>query len=199
MSLLYVIYGPFLRVLYSPTAPSSRPSASATCIARSRCNSPSAPARWSESGRMADSAANTGYEPKFANFFSYMEPDHTPINIPDSHHNFLCPDEATMIPTSPEGLPNSEASSSSKQAASRVSSLCGTSSIWTQCACHVSGRLGLQELGQSLTDNLLRQRFFVHSREGKDIETRTFVHSLRDSYKSPKRSLNGKLIWPSEE
>ena len=147
MSVFKFLYGSFHRFLFSPTSPSSRLSASATSIARSRCNSPSGPARWSESGRMADSAANTGYELKFANFFSYMEPEHTPIIFPDSHHNFLCSDEATMIHTSPEGLPNSEASSSSKQSAGRVSSLCGTSSIWKQCACHVSGRLGLQETG----------------------------------------------------
>ena len=56
MSLLNVPYRPFLRVLSSPSPPSSRPSASSTSIARSRCSSPSAPARWSESGRMADSA-----------------------------------------------------------------------------------------------------------------------------------------------
>ena len=62
------------------------------------CNGASAPARWSESGRMADSAPNTGYEFKLANFFSYTDPEHTPINVPDSHHNFLCPDDAAVIP-----------------------------------------------------------------------------------------------------
>ena len=46
-----------------------------------------------------------------------------PFNIADNHHNFLCLDDATMIATSPDGLPISEASSSSRQAAvGRVSS-----------------------------------------------------------------------------
>ena len=72
---------------------------------------------------MADSAPRTGYQPKLANFFSYINKEHTPVDIPDSHHNFLCPDDATVVPTSPEGLPNSRASSSSKQtAAGRVPS-----------------------------------------------------------------------------
>ena len=66
---------------------------------------------------MADSAPNTGYDPKLANFSSYMDSEHTPIVITDSHQDFLCPDDVTMIPTSPEGLLNSGASSSSQEAA----------------------------------------------------------------------------------
>ena len=83
---------------------------------------------------MADSAPHTGYEPKIANFFSYMDPEHTLINIPGSHHDFMCPDDATMIPTSPEGLPYSEAfSGSQKAAACRVSSRFGHfGSSWLQ-------------------------------------------------------------------
>ena len=160
-------------------------------------NSPSAPARWSESGRMADSAPNTCYEPKLANFFSYMDPDHTPFNIADNHHNFLCLDDATMIPTSPEGLPNSEASSSSRQAAAgRVSSPSEfvVSGNRVQVMCRVV--LAPRKLEPSWWENLLRQRFLVHSRKGKKIETRcAFVERENIS----KTSFNGKVIWPSEE
>ena len=119
---------------------------------------------------MADSAPNTGYEPKLANFFSCMDPEHTPINIPDSHHSFLCPDDAPVIPTSPEGLPSSGASSSSKQtAAGRVPSLFGPSSLWKQGACHVSVRSGLHDTGAELdresVATTLQQRFLVHSQK----------------------------------
>ena len=47
-----------------------------------------------------------------------LDPEDTPINIPDSHHDFLCPDHVTMIPTSPEGSPNFEAFSSSQKSRS---------------------------------------------------------------------------------
>ena len=36
-------------------------------------------------------APNTGYEPKLTNFSSNTDPEHTPIDIPDSHHDLLCP------------------------------------------------------------------------------------------------------------
>ena len=97
---------------------------------------------------MADSAPNTGYEPKLANFFSHMDPERSPINITDSHHNFLCPDDATMIPTNPEGLPNSEAS------------------IWKQSAC-VSGRFGLQETGAELDRESVATTILSSQSKGK--------------------------------
>ena len=41
-----------------------------------------------------------------------------------------------------------------------------------------------RKLGQSWTKNLLQQRFLVHSRKGKEIETRcAFVESQRKSQK----------------
>ena len=45
--------------LSSPPAPTSPPSASSTSVARSRCQSTSAPARWRESGGLADSSPHT--------------------------------------------------------------------------------------------------------------------------------------------
>ena len=57
-------------------------------LGRSRHNSPSARARWSESGQMADSAQNTGHDLNFANLFSYVDPEHTPTIFPNSHHDY---------------------------------------------------------------------------------------------------------------
>ena len=189
-SLLNVPFVRFPSVLFSPTAPSSKPSASTTSIARSRRISPSAPARWSESGQMDDSAPDTGYEPKLDNFFSCLDPEPTPINIPDSHHNFLCSDDATMIPTSPEGLPNSGASSGSKQTTgSRVPLMFGPSSLWKQGACHVSGRSGLQETGaeldrESVAATLLQFPFFERERRSRHKRC-AFVERQRKSPKDP--------------
>ena len=121
---------PLFGSLSPPTAQSSGPSASTTSMARSRRISPSAPARWSESGRMADLRAQARQLP------SCMDLDQSPINIHDSHHNFVGPDDATVITTSPEGLPSSGASSSSKHtAASRVPLMFGPSnSRWSHAS-----------------------------------------------------------------
>ena len=116
------------------------------------------------------------------NFFNYMDLEHTPINIPDSNHSFLCPDDATVIPTSPESVPNSGASSSSKQeAASRVPSLFGPSSLWKQGACHVSPGNWSRVDRESVATTL----FSSQSKRKRDRDTHV-VHSLKDSEKSPK-------------
>ena len=131
-----------------------------------------------------------------------MDPEHTLINIPDSHHNFLCPDDATVIPTSPEGLRNSGASSSSKQtAASRVPSLFGPSSLLKQGACHVSGRSGLKESGAELDKESVATTLSSSQSKGKRDRDTNVVHSLkeREREKISKIFLNGKLTWPSEE
>ena len=182
MSLLNVPYRPFPRVLSSPSGSLSRPSASSSSMERSCRKSPSESARWSGPGRMADPDPNTGYDPKLSNFFSYMDPEHTPINIPDIHQNFLCPDEATVIHTSPECLPNSGVSSSSKQtAASRVPSMFGPCSLWKQGACHVSGRTGLQETRAELDrESVAATIFSSQSKRKRDRDTNV-AHSLKDT------------------
>ena len=110
--------------------PSSKPSASTAPMAMSCPKSPSASACWSEPGITAGSAPNTSYESSSTNFSSNTDPEHTPIDIPDSHQEFLCPDDVIMIPTRQEVFPNSVAlSSTQKAAASRVSSLFGHSSL----------------------------------------------------------------------
>ena len=130
---------------------------------------------------MADSASNTSYEHKLANFSSYTDPEHTSIDIPDSHQEFLCPDDVTMIPTSPEGLPNSEALSSSQQAAARrVSSLFGHSSLRKLAAGHVSSRSGHQETGAGLDRESVATTLVNLQSKGKRDRDTNAVHSLRD-------------------
>ena len=144
---------------------------------------------------MADSATNTGYEPNFANFSSYMDPEHTSIDIPDNHQDFLCPDDATMIPTSPESLPNFEAfSSSQKAAASRVSSLFGHSSLGKQSASHVSSRSGLQETWAELDRESVATTLLSSQSRGNRDRDPNVVHSLRDRGKLQK-NLERKVDW----
>ena len=157
MSLFSVPCRPFPRFLSSPSAQSSRPSASTTSIARIRCNSPSAGLRWSESGRMADSAPNTVYENKLANLISYTPTTNS------------C---AQTTRTSPEGLPNSGASSSSKQTAA--------SSLWKQGARHVSGRSGLWETGAELDRESVAATILNSLSKGKRDRDTNVVHSLKD-------------------
>ena len=91
-----------------------------------------------------------GSRPKF---YRYMNEEHMPIILPDSHRSFQCRDDATMISTEdPEGFPHSGASSSRKQtAASRVPTVLGSlrASLWTQWRDHesVDSRTGIQETG----------------------------------------------------
>ena len=129
---------------------------------------------------MASLAPNTGYEPNPSNFFSYMDTEHTPIHLPDSHYDFQCQDATLISTTDPEGLPHSGASSSSKQtAASRVPSMFGHSSLWKQMAGHVSGRPGLQETGAvSDRESDATTIFCSHSKGKRDRDTNV-VHSLK--------------------
>ena len=187
MSLLNVPFVRFPSVLSLPTASSSKPSASTTSMARSCRKSPSAPAHRSESGRMADSTPDTSYEPKLANFFSYMDPERTPINIPDSHHNFLCPDDATIFPPVQKvyRIKQHPAAASKQQLAE-----------FHQCSdllvsgnrVHVMCRVVLAswKLWQSWTENLLEQRFLVHSRKGKKRSRHKGCAFVERRRKSPK-------------
>ena len=61
------------------------------------------------SGCLANPTPHSGYEP---NFHSYMNEEHTQINLPDSHRSFpRAADDATIISTTedPEGFPHSGA------------------------------------------------------------------------------------------
>ena len=124
-----------------------------------------------------------------------MDPEHAPINIPDSHHNFLCPDDATTIPTSAAGLPNTEASSSSCQSFITVRTSLSQETECMSCVgsfwppgnwCRVAQRICCHNACQFTVEREKRSRY----------KRCAFVERQR---KSTKKSLNGKLIWPSEE
>ena len=127
----------------------------------------------------------------------------------DSHHDFQCQNDATVISTiDPEGLPLSGACNSSKQtAASGIPSMFASSSPWKQMASHVSGRASLQETGAVADRDLLQQRFqFTVEREEKSRHKRcAYVERQSKSSKNlwteslldrPRRD-NGspKIVW----
>ena len=125
---------------------------------------------------------NQGYEPNPSNFFSYMDTEHTPIHLSDSHHDSQCQDDATVTSTTdPEGLPRSGASSSSKHtAACRVRPTLGPPSRWKQMADYVLGRPGLQEtVAISDRDSVATTIFSSQSKGKRDRDTNV-VHSLKD-------------------
>ena len=148
---LFVIRFP--PVASSPACSLSRPSASSTSLERTRlyhCTS----AHWSGlSGCLTNLTPNTGFEPDFC---TYINDEHTPINLPDSNRNLPCRDDATTVSTTedPEGFQRSGASSSSKHtAASRVPTVLGsfgTGPPWQQMA--------FQEIYQEFES----QRFQLH-------------------------------------
>ena len=172
MSLLNVPYGPFPQVLSSLASSLSRPPASSTSMGRSRRENPCASARWRGlSGRMANPAPNTGFEPNFSNFFSCTDMEHTPINLTDSHHNFPCHDDATVISTKedPEGSPHSGASGS-KQSSLNVRTLKPLEADGRSCVGSYRPPGNWGGFGQRICCNNF---FLFHSRKGKEIETQT--------------------------
>ena len=167
MSLLNVKFTPFPSLLSSPSASSSRASTSLPGHTRSWCQSPDAPARWRESGRLVDSAPNQGNEPKFADFSNYTDPELNQIDIPDNNPNFRCSDHVTMISGSARGLPNSEAlSSSRKAAASKVSFLFGHTSSQETGAGHVSCRSSHRETQADLDGESVATTLFISPSRG---------------------------------
>ena len=164
----------------------SRPHLPALCQDQQRPQPPWVEVEWTlvspftgVSGCLANPTPHTGFEP---NFYSYMNEEHTPINLPDSHRSFPCRDDATIITTTedPEGFPQTGASSSSKQtAASRVPRTLGSSfaCLWKQWRDHVSvdRRTGIQETGASLDRESVAPATFSSRRE---ILTSIFMRSI---------------------
>ena len=142
MSLRNVKFATFPSLLASSSASSSRASTLFPGPRRSWCQTPSAPAcLWRECGRLTDSAPSTRYEVKLADFSSYSDLEHKPMDITDSNQDFWCSDDVTMIARSARGMPNSEALSSSRTAgASKVSSLFSHTSSRETGVGHVSIR-----------------------------------------------------------
>ena len=166
---------PFVRfslVASSPTCSLSRPSASSTLLERSRIN------HLPLCSLLGQSDSHTGYLP---NFCTYINEEHTPMNLPDSHWNFPRRDGATIISTTedPEGSQHSGASSSSKQtAASRVPTMSGSlgNSLWEQCRDHesVDSRNGIQETGANWDrESVVSTVFSSQSKRKREIEIKT--------------------------
>ena len=188
LSLLHVPSVRFPPVTSSPTCSLSKSSASPTSFGGSRQN-PCASAHWSGmSGCLANPTPNTGHEP---NFYSYMNEEHTPINLPDSHRSFQCRDDATIISATedPEGFPHSGASSSRKQTTpSRVPTMFGSlgASLWKQWHESVDDR-AFRKLVQMWIENRLFDFFqFTVKREKRArSKRRAFVERQRKSPENP--------------
>ena len=188
MSLLSVPFVRFPLVASSPTCSLSRPSASSTNLAVTRSN-PCTSAHWSGmSGCLANPTPHTGYEP---NFCTFMNEEHTPINLADSHRNFPRRGDATIISTTedPEGFQHSGASSSSKlTAASIIPTVLGSlgNKLWKQWRdCEsADSRNGMQEPGANLDRESVVSTLVSSQSKGKRDRDKNVVHSLRDN-KSP--------------
>ena len=97
-SMFNVPYVPFPSLHSSSSASPSRSIATIPMRTRSRCpTSTSAPATWSEPGRLTDSYSRTDFA-KFADLFAYTNQIHSPIEIPSDHPRFLCSKNLTVIP-----------------------------------------------------------------------------------------------------
>ena len=164
LSLLSVPFVPFLSFFSSSAASSSLPSASTTSVAGVVAKAQVRPL-----GGVSLSEWLTFSKHRWAQA-RYMDPEHTPINIPDIHHNFLCPDDATVI-LPPEGLPHPGASSSNKHCASRVPPVFGSlgNGLWKQMADFdsVHGRSGLQEICANLDRGAAAATIFSSQSIGK--------------------------------
>ena len=128
------------------------------------------------SGYLANPTPNTGYEP---NFYSYMNEEHTPINLPDSHRSFQCRDDATE---DPEGFPHSGASSSKQTAASRVPTMFGSrgASLWKQWPESVDSRASIQETGANVDRESVVPTIFSSQSKGRRDRDQNVMHSLRE-------------------
>ena len=84
-----------------------------------------------------------------------------------------------------------------KAADSRVSSLFGHFRLGKLSACHVSSCPGPQKTEVELDRESVATTLFSSQSKGKRDRELNFAHALRD--RENKRSLNGKLTWPSEE
>ena len=176
MSLLNIPHWSFPQVLSSSTCSRSRPWASTSSMGRSFREKPCEPARWSGmSGRMANPAPNTVYEPnqllQLHGHTAHADPPpKQPPRFPvpgrrfrDLHHRSR----------------RCAALSSKQTAASRVPSTFGPS-LWKQMAGPVSGRPGLQEAGALADRESVATTIFSSQSKGKSDRDQNVVHSSRD-------------------
>ena len=134
-------------------------------------------------GSLADwpTRLHTGCEPNLADSFSYMDTVNTPIHFSESHQNFMCSDDATMVPACTRGLPHSGASRSSQQTtASRVPSLLGPTSLGKP-SCrryHVPSRPSLQETEAELGRESVATTIYSSVKRKRERDSRV-MHSLK--------------------
>ena len=182
MSMLSVPFVPFPSLLSSSSASPSRSTTTVQTCTRCRWLPSSAPAsHWTESGRLTDSALNTGYEPNLADFSNYTNTEHTQIYIPDNNSDFRCSDDVIMISGTARGVSNSEALSSSRKAAARkVSFLFGHTSSRETGVGHVSSRSSYREIEAELDREPVATTIFSSQSGGERDRELKFVHALRD-------------------
>ena len=154
MSMLSVPFVPFPSLLSSSSASPSRSTPTVQTRTRSRWLPSSAPAsHWRESGRLTDSAPNTGYEPNFA----------------DVSRNIA----------SEFGIPLA-LSGSRKAAASKVSFLFGHTCSRETGVGHVSSRSSHQETEADLDRESVATTIIISESRGKRDRELNFVHAWID-------------------
>ena len=186
-----------LRSRPHPPALWQDPQRSWTSLGRSRVN-PCASAHWSGmSGCLANPTPNTGYEP---NFYSYLNEEHTPINLLDCHRSFPRRDDATIISTTedPEGFATlrsiqQQRANRSKQGSHNVRIFrehAGRAESGNRWRDHesVDSRNGIQETGanldrESVVSILLK--FTVKREERSRSKRCAFVKRQRKSPENP--------------
>ena len=157
------------------------------------------------SGWLANPTPHTGNEP---NFNSNMNEEHTPINLPDSHRSFPCRDDATIIST----LCGSRRFSAFRSIQQRQTnrSKQGSHNVRIFSKVLASGNSGgimswlkvvlkSRKQVQIWTENVLPTIFSSQSKEKTRSRSQATLCIRSEKEKISTKSVNGKLIRPSEE
>ena len=161
----------------------------------------SAPAiDWRESGRLTDSAPNTGYEPNLADFSNYTDLEHNPIDIPDNNPDFRAQMTSPWSPTVQEvcRIPKHWAAAVKPQQA-RFRFLFGHTGSRENGVGHVSSRSSHRETEAKLDRESVATTLFSSQSRGKR-EIESWILCMRRDIKiTSKRSLHGTLTRPFRE
>ena len=115
-----------------------------------------------------------------------------PIENSSDHPRFLCSDNLTVIPASPEDVPYSEASSSKITAAIRVPMFGFDKHQETGCGDHVGGLTGTRKLDAVFDRASVATTIFSSMSRGRRDRDTNVVHSLNDR-KNPQKILERKV------
>ena len=176
---------PFPPVLSSPTCSVSR--TSATTNSFGGCGRNLCASDWSGmSGCLANPTPNTGCEP---NFYSYMNEEHTPINLPESKRNFQCRDDATIISATEDPAVfriRKHPAAASKPQQAEFPTMLGSSgaSLWKQRPESVNSRASIQATGANVDRQSVVPTIFSSQPKGKSDRDQNVVRSLKER-KSP--------------